>query len=155
MKTLGLGFGFREKMSGTWEGTAQELAGTGKFRFDFDVRCPRAATTPFLIEGRATGRVTMEGVADDAPAEGTLEISPVWRRRIRYAFTFTSKDGRRLRFDGSKRIGARHFLRSWTTLPGHVYDAESGAALADVIARFDLRRLPALLRSFRPAVAAG
>ncbi len=150
MRTIG--FGFREKMSGTWEGTAEGL-GRGKFSFDFDVRCPDVSH-PLAIVGTTKGLVTMEGVAERVPAEGTLEISPMWHRRIRYAFAFTGRDGRRYRFDGAKKIAARHLLTSWTTLPGHVYDDETGKPVADVVARFDLRRLPALLRSFRPARAA-
>lgn len=149
MRTIG--FGFREKMSGTWQGTVEGFD-RGKFSFDFDVRCPDVSR-PLRILGSATGLVTMEGVAERVPAEGTLEIAPFWRRRIRYAFAFVGKDGRRYRFSGAKKIATRHLLRSWTTLPGHVYDDETGKSVADVVARFDLRRLPALLRSFRPARA--
>ncbi len=144
------GFGFSEHMAGSYrrkDSSSSSLPG-GKFHFDLEVDC-RDLSRPVDITGDMRGKVTMEGVADDAPAEGTIEISPLWKRRIRYAFSFTGNDGRRYRFDGKKSIRVRGLLGSWTTLPGQVFD-DTGRAIADVVARFDLRRdLGRLVKSVR------
>lgn len=145
-----LTFGFTEHMAGTYHPLRQNLPG-GEFHFTFEVDCPDTSRPLQSIVGKAVGHVTMEGLAERAPAQGTLELAPFSKRSIRYEFHFTGKDGKTYRFDGSKSIRWRHAVRSWTTLPGRVYD-ESDSAVADVIARFPLRTdFLKLLASFRPA----
>jgi hypothetical protein len=144
-----LGFRFNERMVGTY----RALSGgpDRPFHFEVDVICPD--TSLRMIEGTARGRLTMEGVASNVHAEGWLRISPFWKRTVAYQLTFTGSDGNARRFEGHKTIRwLFRTLRSWTTLPGQVVDAKSGAVEAEVLARFDLRRefLP-LLRSFRRA----
>lgn len=141
-------WGFTERMEGTYRGTAAGYPG-GVFWFEFEVDMDRLSLKESL--GTMTGRVTMEGVVDEARAEGTLDLSPFWKRRLVYRFAFSGPDGRRLRFEGAKRISGLQILRSWTTLPGRVSD-ESGAVVANAVVRFDLRRdLRPLLSSLRAA----
>jgi hypothetical protein len=139
------GFHFVERMAGTYQGLRPDLPG-GAVHFELDVKCPQASLLDSV--GRAVGKVTIEGLAADAPAEGTLELSPLWKRRIRYRFGFVGTDGRRYRFEGQKRIRARQLVRSWTTLPSRVYD-EGGVPIAEAVLRFDLtRELLPFLRSW-------
>jgi hypothetical protein len=128
------GFHFTERMAGTFEGLRPGLPG-GAVHFEFEVKCPQASLLDSV--GRAVGKVTVEGLAADAPAEGTLELSPFWKRRIRYRFAFVGADGKRYRFEGQKRIRARRLVHSWTTLPSRIYD-EGGMPIADAVLRFDL-----------------
>ena len=135
------GFGFQEEMTGTWrrpDGTE------GAFAFDFVVTAESAglATT-----GTMVGRVRMDGVAEDAPAEGTIEMDPLRGRRIAYRFSFQGDDGRLYRFAGEKRIRWLHALRTWTTLPGAVLD-EEGTEVASVVAYFDRSEIFPFLRTF-------
>ena len=75
-------------------------------------------------------------------------LSPFRRRLARYTFTFTADDGEEYRFDGWKSAGLDPRL-AWTTLPGHVYDAQGeGCATATLFFSFR-RHFPGLLRSFR------
>ncbi|MEW6775465.1 MAG: hypothetical protein AB1405_04185 [Bdellovibrionota bacterium] len=144
-----LGFGFTEKMGGTFTGKAEGIPASGNFHFLFEVDSDDVTDAIRKIVGRAVGRVTMDGVAENIPAEGTLEISPLWKRRIRYTFTFSGKDGKKYKFDGWKSINPLKMVSSWTTLPGKVYD-EKGAVVAEAITYFDKRNdFPDLFRSFR------
>lgn len=150
MASRWLSFGFTEHMSGTYHPLRKDLPG-GRFYFTFEVDCPDASRPFRTIIGRALGTVTMQGLADAASAAGTLELAPFSKRSIRYEFHFSSNDGQRYRFDGSKQIRWLHAIDSWTTLPGRVYD-EAGTVVAEVIARFPLRTdFFKLLASFRPA----
>ena len=60
----------------------------------------------------------IDGLGKRSPADGTLELSPFWKRLVRYTFDLQGDDGRTYHFDGRKNITTRRFLRSWTTLPG-------------------------------------
>ena len=144
MATLSdIGFGFHERMQGEWD--------RGAFRFDFDVRCDDLPAGILDVVGAMEGRVTAEGLAEDAPAKGAIAISPLWKRRIRYSFSFEGSDGRRYEFDGQKTLRTLHPLRSWTTLRGKIRDEQTGDVVGDAEARFDLRAdLLGLLASFRP-----
>jgi hypothetical protein len=146
-----LAFGFTEHMAGTYTPRTAALPG-GAFHFTFEVDCRdigAKATT-----GRAVGTLVMAGLAENLPAEGTLELSPFFKRRIRYTFDFTGNDGARYRFDGHKTIRWLRALSSWTTLPGTVVNLDTGETVADVRTTFDLTRdLGQLVTSFRRARA--
>ncbi|MBI3184557.1 MAG: GMC family oxidoreductase [Myxococcales bacterium] len=142
-------FFFREQMAGTHERAGQrELP----FHFDVSVNCLEVSRPLEEIVGQCQGKLTMAGVAEDAPAEGTLELAPFSKRVVRYALRFPGLDGRRYRFEGQKQIRWLRPLTSWTTLDGEVFEEGSGASVGKVKARFDLRRqLGPLLGSFRLA----
>jgi len=145
-----LGFTFHEKMEGTVVRTGPAGdAGERSFVFAFDVRAPSVLGFATTAVGEMVGSVCIDGLASDAPARGRIEISPLYRSTIRYAFDFTGDDGRSYRFDGAKTTTARRHLVGWTTLPGKVFDAD-GAVWGEAVLHFSLRRdLRALLQSFR------
>jgi hypothetical protein len=143
------GFGFTERMVGEYTGRAPGFPG-GAFRFEVEFECEDLGASLREAVGRAEGRLTMAGVAEAVTAEGTMTLSPFWKRRIGYELRFTAPDGRRLRFAGAKKINWLRPFSSWTTLPGTVTDEESGEVVADVVARFDVRKeLGAFLKSYR------
>ncbi len=140
-----LGFYFREKMEGTIQCAGERF--DREFRFDLDVHAPSLLGFATTAVGECDGRLHLDGLAKDARARGRIEISPLLRQTVRYVLDFTGDDGRRYRFDGSKRVTVRRHLIGWTTLPGHVYD-ESAGVWGDALLRFSLRReLRPLLRS--------
>jgi hypothetical protein len=141
-----LGFYFREKMEGTVQRAGERFDRT--FRFEFDVHAPNVLGFVTTAVGECTGQVHVDGLAKNAPATGRIELSPLRRKTVRYVFDFTGTDGARYRFDGSKRVTVRRHLVGWTTLPGHLYDAQ-GNVWGDALLRFPLRReLRNLLGSF-------
>ncbi len=142
-----LGFYFRERMEGTVQRVGERF--DRPFVFEFDVRAPSVLGFATTAVGEAVGHVRIDGLAKDVPAKGRLELSPVHRNSIRYVFDFAADDGKKYRFDGSKKTTLRRHLVGWTTLPGKVFD-ENGAVWGDAVLRFSLRRqLLDLLRSVR------
>jgi hypothetical protein len=141
-----LGFYFREKMEGSVQRAGERFDRT--FRFELDVHAPSILGFATTAVGECAGRVHIDGLAKDAPATGRIEISPLRRQTIRYVLDFTGRDGARYRFDGSKRVTLRRHIVGWTTLPGHVFDAQ-GSVWGDALLRFPLRReLRKLVASF-------
>ncbi|MCU1451498.1 MAG: hypothetical protein JWP02_3668 [Acidimicrobiales bacterium] len=141
-----LGFEVSEVMDGSLRRQGENF--DREFRFDLGVVFPALWRIFGIAVGRASGTAHVDGLARGATATGTLELSPFRRRLARYTFTFTADDGNEYRFDGSKRAGL-NARRAWTTLPGHVYDA-NGDVWATATLRFSFRRhFPGLLRSFR------
>lgn len=142
------GFGFAETMSGTWERTD---GGRGGGRFEFNVHVRSGPLAAFHATGLAqlTGTVTADGLADQRPLAGTVEIRPLLGRLIRYEFDFTATDGARCHFSGQKDIRWLDALRTWTELPGRITDGR-GRVIGTAATRFDLRhRGGDLVRSFR------
>lgn len=145
-----MGFRFAETMSGTY---ALFDRPDDHRRFSFTVEARADSTLRHLRDGKATLRGTLEadGLAAEAPIEGTLTVAPVTRRLIAYEFTFTGDDDKAYRFSGQKTIRLRDLTRSFTELSGEIYD-ETGAPIATSVTRFDLRAdLFQLLTSVRPA----
>lgn len=140
--------GFSETMSGTWTPDA----GGGRRVFRFTVDADATNLWQYFRRGamRLTGSVYAEGLCDDAPAQGTLEVQPL-RGRIAYRLHFTAPDGQRYQFDGHKSLTLRSPLRSSTTLPGRIVDAQ-GRRVGTCLTYFDLRRdLGRFLLTFRAA----
>lgn len=121
------------------------------FRFEVDVDVPHAERAAWgVATGHMAGEAWIDGLADGVPATGTLELSPLLRRQLRYVLDFEA-DGQKRRFDGHKTLGLRHPLRGWTTLPGSLYGPD-GREVGTALLRFFLRRdLVHLVRSLRIA----
>jgi len=144
-----VGFSFHEVMEGSLERKGERF--DRPFRFSFDVRFPSALGVLTSAVGRAVGKVRIDGIAKDAAAEGTLEIAPLGKRRVRYEFGFRGDDGKRYHFDGKKTIGGLTRTRGWTDLPGELRD-EDGTLVATARLRFSMHKhLKGLLGSFRLA----
>ncbi len=142
------GLRFTERMSGTF---TPRSGAAGRFTFDAEAHAESALD--YLRHGHAelSGTLHAEGLADGVPLSGTVVMQPLTRRRVRYDFNFTGNDGNPYRFSGEKQIRWRDPLRSFTRLPGAVYDS-AGREVATCMVRFDLKAdfLP-FVASWRPA----
>jgi hypothetical protein len=96
---------------------------------------------------RLDGRISVSGLVDDAPCSGTLELR-YGEGRIRYVLGFAA-DGRRYQYVGEKvNIRPWNLPTSHTTCFGRVTDAD-GRLVSTSVLLFRLKRLPALVASFR------
>jgi hypothetical protein len=142
-----IGFRIHEVMEGTIQRDGESF--DRPFRIDVDAVFPSLLGIFRAVIGRVVGHVRIDGLGKRSPAEGTLELSPFWKRLVRYTFDLRADDGRTYHFDGRKTITTRRFLRSWTTLPGTLVD-DSGAVWGTAVLRFSFRRhLIGLLSSLR------
>jgi hypothetical protein len=143
------GFQFDETMSGTYTRLDDP---EHPRQLSFTVRAQSHSTMDALRRGQALLRGTLraEGLADDAPAEGILEVSPA-ARRIRYQLSFPGNDGEPYRFEGEKHVRLPKLVRSMTELRGDILNAAGGVvATAELV--FDVRAdLLPFLASWRPA----
>jgi hypothetical protein len=138
--------GFAEEMAGTYRGVGTELK-NGKFRFVISVDCVNVSD-PRVVKGDIVGQVFMDGVVDGAPLKGTIEISPLWKRRIAYAFTFPV-DGKTWQFKGTKKVSFLRPVHTMTVLPGGIFD-NKGRQVAEATTTFNIRRdLFSFLKSYR------
>ncbi|MER5907600.1 hypothetical protein ABT150_47475 [Streptomyces mirabilis] len=122
-------------------------------RLDLLARADAVLLPHRTTRAHVSGRVRIAGRADDAEAEGELEIAPLSRRRIRYRITF-AMEGRRLTLDGWKSVSPKHPIASLTVLPYTLY--EDGDRVGEGTLRFPLATgLLPFLASFRfPRAAA-
>ena len=97
---------------------------------------------------QVTGHVTIAGHVTNATAEGAIELDLLGCRRVVYDLSWRNSEGLYSRFFGQKALRARRPIESWTTLKGHVH--VGGALSGHATLRFDLRSLPAFLRTMRP-----
>ncbi len=102
-----------------------------------------------------TGRVRIDGWADDRHASGTMLIAPLSRGRIDYQVRFTALDGHAYVLEGHKSPAWRRPLRSMTVLPVRVRPAKTASSTTgEGLLRFRLRTLPSFAASWRfPAPA--
>ncbi len=147
---------FAESMEGSWHPVGPPASGDGvaggPFGFDVAVELPRPVRPFGTVSGTLTGTIHGRGLAERARATGTIEISPVEHRRVRYILDFTGDDGTPLRFDGWKSIRWSHIASTWTTLPGTVTVASgpaAGTAVGTATAWFAWWDAPALAASVR------
>ncbi|WP_254666088.1 hypothetical protein [Streptomyces sp. WMMB 322] len=120
---------------------------TRAMRLDLTVRSGEVLLPHRTTDGAVTGRVRIAGRADDAQATGTMEISPLARRRIRYRIGFTA-EGRRYSLDGWKSISPARPVKSMTVLPFSLF--EDGEEAGKGTLRFPLStQLLPFLAGFR------
>lgn len=141
-----MGMRFTEAMVGTWRraGGDRDLP----IRFDVTADTSTLLKPRGTVTGRLAGTLSAGDLVDDASATGTIEVSPLQHRRIRYVLDFADDGGAPYRFDGWKSIDWLRPLSTWTTLPGTVHDAD-GAVVGSATLRFPLRDTPALAASVR------
>jgi hypothetical protein len=140
-----MGFKFRETM----RGRAQTDDGK-PLAFEFTLSARAISIVAYLL-GRpleVTGRISLEGTAEDVPLDGTLEVALPIRRWLRYDLNFKSQDGAVWRFFGGKAVRYRSFLRTMSWLKGSLYRNGEQFGIAELW--FDYRDLPRFLLSFRP-----
>lgn len=138
-------------MSGTWRRAGVEGAGPdGPISFDAVAELPAVPGPTKSVTGTLRGTFDCAGLATGAPAEGTIEVSPVRDRRIRYVLELTDDDGRRCRFDGWKSIDWLHAASTWTTLPGSLYGPGD-----ELVGTAELRFRPSTLLPFLASMRLG
>ncbi|WP_236076064.1 hypothetical protein [Streptomyces coffeae] len=141
----GRGTTFRETMLGRIRLDGEDR--DRPVRLDLHAAADRVPHPLGTTPARLTGRIRIAGWVDDPEAVGTLEISPLARRRIRYRIGFTA-DGHRFTLDGWKSISPRRPLASMTVLPYTLY--EDGTAVGTGTVRFPLAtQLLPFLAGFR------
>lgn len=143
----GLGLRFAEAMYGSYRPVGEPSA-ERSFAFHVEARAP--SVLRWLRDGKMElrGEVEAAGLARRSSASGEMTVRPLLGRSIRYELVFRGDDGRAYRYVGEKRIRHLHPLRTWTTLPGDIFD-EAGKRVGSGTVRFRLRELPSLLGSFR------
>lgn len=140
--------GFSETMRGTW--TPGDGSGRRVLWFSIDADATNALS--YLKDGvmQIDGTMFAEGLAENVPASGQLEVQPM-RRRIGYRLTFQGNDGKTYRLIGEKTLSVLRPLHGATTLPSEITD-EFGARVGTSLTRFDARHdLVGFVRSFRAA----
>ena len=150
MARLKTGFRFSEVMGGTYSLTSKPKETR---RFEFLARMEAPSLSKHLRDGGMTleGTLEMDGFADAVPIEGRLTMLPFTRKLIRYEFAFTANDGKPYRFAGQKDIKFTKLRKTFTTLPGSVFDADD-REIATALTYFDARTdLLQFLSSWRPA----
>lgn len=141
-----IGVAFTERMDG-------RLVVAGE-RFDRCARFELTAVGPSAKEmlGVAVleveGAVHIDGIADAAPARGSLLVSPFTQRRVVYALSFAGEDGSPYRLEGLKTLDYTHPLRSWTTMQAALVDA-AGTRVAAGVMWFRGRDLGSFVSGFR------
>jgi hypothetical protein len=143
------GFEFRETLTGTY---ALEAGGERTF-MSFSIRAESRDMERFRKDPVATitGEVTIPGLADRRPLEGTLRIDPLVSGKIEYRYAFVGDDGAAYAFAGDKNVELFRPFSTLTTLPGQVTD-EAGDVVGRAQLKFDLRsQLGRWLKSIRLA----
>jgi hypothetical protein len=151
MESLKAGFKFEEKMSGTYHLLSRPEEAKA---FSFAAQATVDNMLKYLQDMSAAlqGTVEMEGFADHATIDGTLELNPLFGRALRYQFSFVANDGKNYRFAGQKDLNLLDLPGSMTTLAGAIYD-EGGQEIARTLTKFDLASdLVPFLLSWRPVL---
>jgi hypothetical protein len=146
---MGLGFSFRETMSGTYHRLDAPLE---ERAIAFTIGARVSGLKQFLRDKVAhiEGEVDVEGLADCQPLVGTLTLKLLDEKRLAYSFAFRANDGNDYRFHGQKDVMLIALVSTMTTLPASLYDA-AGKEIARAVLRFDVRSdLKSFLRSWRP-----
>lgn len=142
-----IGFRFHETMEGSVRLPDERF--DRPFRFRLEVRGARLASMLSTAAAAATGRVRIDGIARDTEMKGTISISPIRGRQVRYELSFAGDDGHPYQFEGTKTIRYTRWRTSWTTLRGHLRDV-AGNDVGGAVLRFRLRPgLGDFVRGFR------
>jgi hypothetical protein len=142
-----VGFRFEETMRGEYrrDGEGAERS------FSFRGRAETHNLRDFFRTETVTlkGTVTMEGIANDKPLEGSMVIAPLTRGYIAYDFAFQGDDGERYQFTGAKHVKLLALAHTMTTLYGRII-GKKGEDVGRAVVRFDLKNdLARFLGSFR------
>ncbi|HPQ67537.1 MAG TPA: hypothetical protein PKW95_00320 [bacterium] len=96
-----------------------------------------------------TGAITVDGLCENAPATGSLELKYFTEHILRYKLNF-SVDGTAYEFVGEKvNIRPWNLPVSHTTCYGVLTEVETGRLVSKSVTHFRLKTAPAFLASFR------
>ncbi|MFQ5479308.1 MAG: hypothetical protein ACE5E4_11910 [Candidatus Binatia bacterium] len=144
---VAVGLSFSETMSGSYCFIGSRR-GEGSLMFRIDAFSRNLFETLRTGQVAVTGYVEMEGVAKHAALEGQMTIKPLLARLIRYEFGFRGDDDSTYFYSGCKTIRHLRPKKTWTTLPGSIFDADR-QEIATSVTRFDPEDLIPFLRSYR------
>ncbi len=140
-----MGFRFKETMRG-WVDSSDH----SRLPFEFAITARAGSSVGYLL-GRpldVAGSVSLQGLAEGVPVDGTLQVALPVRRRLWYDLSFRSEDGAVWRYIGRKDVRYRHFFRTMSRLKGPLY--RDGERFGTAELWFSYRDLPRFLLSFRP-----
>jgi hypothetical protein len=101
--------------------------------------------------GELEGTVTIDGLCDQTPCTGSLELRYLKEHKIRYSFGF-KVDGKAYRYVGEKvDIQLWNLPRSHTTCFGRLFLLGTGELVSTSVTHFRIRSLPRFLASARLA----
>ena len=148
-KLLGkVGFKFQETMSGLIN-----LERDGERQAQFSLTAEARDLQEFVRDNicRVKGVISMDGIAQERPMEGTIEMA-FWppKRRMVYDLYWTGDAGRKYRICGIKRIRFLNFITTMTTLHASLYRGEELIGKGKVY--FPRTDIPKLILSFRPVI---
>lgn len=152
-----MGFHIDEVMTGHHE-FEPAFGEPGKRPMEFRVRWGTKKLLPWLnplgddfMDSPMTGTVTIDGLCEDAPCEGSLKLRYFKDGTLRYHFDF-EVDGTSYRFVGEKAwIRPWNLVWSHTTLFGRLTRKDDGVLISTSVTHFRWRTVPAFLLSVRPA----
>lgn len=128
-----IGFQFAETMAGTWDAPENP-----EQPFSFTVTAATPSIWQFTDNGLLSldGTVTASGLCEQAPCNGTLDMS-FWQRTLVYDLSFPGNDGNPYRFRGKKNVRLLSPLDTLTHMPGTIEDP-NGNVVGNAIVHFDL-----------------
>jgi choline dehydrogenase-like flavoprotein len=151
VQTNGSAVRFDETMSGMCSLEASE--GGGTVDVAFTVRALGEASIASALKKRGAslwnldGKMTIDGVANERPCEGTLTMRPLSRKAtLIYDLVFEDDRGMKCTLHGEKHTGWLNPLKGMTTLYTEL--RREGALLGRGVLRFDLADLKPWLSSF-------
>ncbi|MCH2045491.1 MAG: SDR family oxidoreductase [Saprospiraceae bacterium] len=153
--TGNLGFRIEEIMSGEHE-FEPDFGNPGKRAMEFTVRWGPNSFLDWInpmgesfLVNDLSGTVSIEGLCQDAPCSGTLELKYFDEQKIIYTFEF-QVDGVLYVFRGEKRdIYPWNLSTSHTCCFGELSRKESGDLISTSVTHFHLNTLPSFLASFQ------
>ena len=149
------GFRMTEVMTGQHEfahGQGPEGERFMEFVVDWGTRDLKAWLDPSnacFMFNELSGVVTIEGLCDNSPCSGSLELLYFTEASIRYTFYFQTYDML------YKYVGQKTNIKPWnlpwshTTCQGILTRLDTGKVVSTSVTHFRLRTIPAFLRSFR------
>ncbi|MDP8254923.1 MAG: hypothetical protein P9M14_04180 [Candidatus Alcyoniella australis] len=155
LKEQRLGFMMDEKMSGTHT-FAKGAGPEGELPMHFEVTWGNKRMERFInplgdqfMMNWLRGKVTVGGLCQDAPCEGTLELRYFQEGKIRYTFNFEA-NGKKYHYVGEKvDIRPWNLHRTHTTCYGKITEIGSGKVISEGIVYFKLNTMPEFMISAR------
>lgn len=145
---MSLGFGFRERLTGSYHLLSSPLEDRAA-RLEIAARVD--GLRQFLRDKLAVidGEIHLADFADGKAIHGTLGLKLLDEGRMPYDFRFRGNDGASYRFQGCCELTPIAPADSFTVLPASLYD-EARHEIGRAILRFDVRsELMNVVRSFR------
>jgi len=153
-----LGFLMNEVMTGTHQ-FVDGAGPAGDLFMEFKVTWGNKHVSKFFnplgkefFRNTMSGKVTIEGLVQDAELEGKLELLYFTEAKLKYSFNFRGPDGREYTYKGEKRdLRPWNLHRTHMTLYGTVTETDTGRLISNSILYFKLKTMPTFLASFRLA----